>query len=136
METVDLDHHIQVLQDYQKYLSEQHKIRLRTLVTDPAIAKTGDIMASLREEVQEQMTYVQEFRRRVQQRGEGATTREVKDMLQASTSLFSMLTKMNEEITNQDRLRHIENATVEAIKTLDGKAQSRFFEYLERVLES
>jgi uncharacterized protein YecE (DUF72 family) len=81
------------------------------------------------------MTYLKTFRKQIIAKGDAASTREIKDMIQASTSLFTMLTKMNEDITNQDRLRKIENATVEVVRSLPLKEQERFFVLLEQALE-
>jgi len=119
----------------KKYITEAQNDQLRALVKGPTTLSGGEALSDLLSEVQAQMTYLKTFRKQIIAKGDAASTREIKDMIQASTSLFTMLTNMNEDITNQDRLRKIENATVEVVRSLPLKEQERFFVLLEQALE-
>ena len=138
---VSIDQLLDNLNTHSKYMTEEQVVRLAWILTQlreeaaPTEAPTGgETLTDLLKEIQEQMTFLKNFRKQIVAKGDTASTREVKDMIQASTSLFTMLTKMNEDITNQDRLRKIENATVNCIKTLPLKVQQKFFADLEEAL--
>jgi hypothetical protein len=45
-----------------------------------------------------------------------------------------MLTKYSSEMVNQDRIKKIEAAVVEAITTLPKEIQEKYFETLEKLL--
>jgi hypothetical protein len=137
MEEMSITQLLDGLERHKKYLTEDHVDRIALIIKETIYApSSGDgVLNDLLKEVQEQMTYLKQFRKQITAKGETATTREVKDMIQASTSLFSMLTKLNDDITNQDRLRKIETATVEVVRTLSGEAQLNFFTLLEEALK-
>jgi len=61
----------------------------------------------------------------------GVAARELKEVVSASTTLLSTLTKSHEKILSFDRMRSIETATVAAIKELPPERQALFFETLE-----
>lgn len=138
MENASIDELIDLLYGLKPYINAAQSQRLaeltRTQFSSPSTS-SGDVMDTLLDEVKLQLDFVIRFRERVTRGGDNVTTRELKDLLQTSSSLFTMLTKMNEEITNQARLRKIENATVEAIRTLPPAEQQRFFQTLEKALE-
>lgn len=139
MKEVSIDDLLDALDTHKKYMSDHQAARLSLMLNqvkhpDEVNAAAPDALNDLLLEVQAQMAFLKGFREQVMMKGNSASTREVKDMIQASTSLFTMLTKMNEGITNQDRLRKVENATVEVIRTLPAAAQSEFFTALEAAL--
>jgi len=140
-DTISLSEILDKLEEFSKYLSEEHLHRLRKLLIAHApelvpredAPATADVLDDLMLEVNAQMNFVKQLRNNVTSGG-AATTREIKDMVQATSSLFTMLTKMNETVTNQDRLRKIELATLEAVKELPPEAQNAYFDKLEELL--
>ena len=134
MEEMSIDQLIDRLDANKKYITDSQASRMANIANRTTDIASGDSMGDLMTEVQSQMICLKAFRKRVSDRGDAATTRDLKDMIQASTSLFTMLTKMNEGITNQERLRKVEQATIEAIKTLPGAEQQIFFSTLEEAL--
>jgi hypothetical protein len=139
---LSLDDIIDYLGQYQRYITPDHVSQIKKILRSAegedhdAQSESSNALDHLLTEVQEQMAFLKTFRERITARGAGSTTREVKDMIQASSTLFTMLTKLNVEITNQARLRKIEDATVEVIKTLDAERQQQFFSQLEEALKS
>jgi hypothetical protein len=134
MEEMSIDQLLDKLDTNKKYITDSQASRMANIANRTTDLASGDSMGDLLTEVQAQMICLKSFRKRVADRGDAATTRDLKDMIQASTSLFTMLTKMNEGITNQERLRKVEQATIEAIKTLPGANQQVFFSVLEESL--
>jgi hypothetical protein len=134
MEEMSIDQLINKLEHNKKYITDTQASRLANIANRTSDGVSKDSMGDLLSEVQAQMIVLKSFRKRVSDQGNAATTRDLKDMIQASTSLFTMLTKMNEGITNQERLRKVEDATIEAIKTLPSKEQQIFFSTLEKAL--
>ena len=150
---VDLDNGVSIaelidlLKQYRKYVTSGQLAELTDFVQSFSTADTplytdeGDLfekpvenVADLTKEIQELVNFIKVVRKRVAAKGDTATAREIKDMIQASSSLFTMLTKMNEEITNQNRLRKIEDASIQAIRTLPEEQQQLFFTRLEVLL--
>jgi hypothetical protein len=137
MDDISIDGLLDLLESHKKYWGAEHVMRLAAMLPghQPADEVTGAvILGNLMEEVQAQMAYLKNFRRSVTAKGNGASSREIKDMIQSSTTLFTMLTKMQMNITNQDRLAKIEEATVSAIRTLSTELQQQFFRDLELAL--
>jgi len=139
-----LDELLEALDTHKRYLTDDqiHRIKdiLRTVALDDGDVNADTkaipadkILNGLMLEIQHQLEYVTTLRKSVTSRS--STTQEMKNMVQATSSLFTMLTKMNTEISNQDRLRKVELATVAAINTLPEAAQQTFFTELERLLE-
>jgi hypothetical protein len=139
MTDINLGDLITTLEENSKYLSEREIGRLSRITGKEAVSamisnSTGsEIFDDLLIEVNSQLAYLKNLRQRVIDR-ENAPVRELKDLMQTTSALFKMLTQMNKDITNQDRLRKIEMATVEAVKTLNVDAQQAFFDELERRL--
>lgn len=65
----------------------------------------------------------------------GVTARELKEVVAASNSMLQTLMKTHERIVNYDRMRAIEEATIEAIKELPDEVKQQFFAKLEQLLE-
>lgn len=66
---------------------------------------------------------------------QGSSARDAKEVISSSSTLLTSLMKFHEKIINQDRMRLIEQATIEAIKTLPDEQQEKFFSYLSEKLE-
>lgn len=115
-----------------KYASSEQIEKLRSLVlTKDEIRDDGKF--NILSEVQAQMDMVRKLRKRIES-SEDLAVREIRDLVTSSTQLFAMLTKMNNEIVNQDRIRKIEEAVITTIKSLTPEAQDCFFTELEKRL--
>ena len=91
-------------------------------------------------EVEAQIALVRAMRRSVVTAGgqlmPGIATRELKEVVSASTTMLTTLSKSHEKIMSFDRIRAIETSTVDAVKTLPAEQQTIFFETLERKLSA
>ena len=127
---------IDFLTTHQKYISKDQMNSLAALtgvalntsnplssVPAPTLPTSSDFVT----ELSEQLEMVKTLRSAI----DGDDPRQIKDLVSASTTLFSMITKLNEDILNQQRIRKIENATVEAIKSLPEEAREAFYMVLE-----
>jgi len=139
-----LDELLEALDTHKRYLSDDQVLRIHDILrsvsldddsigADSKAIPADKILNGLMQEIQHQLEYVTKLRKSVTSRT--STTQEMKNMVQATSSLFTMLTKMNTEISNQDRLRKVELATVAAVNILPEDAQNVFFTELERLLE-
>lgn len=136
MRELSIDEAIDFLSLNRKYISDASLQRLRALLPQVATDEPDDDSAfDLITEVKEQMAVVRKMRQIITERGDEVNPKDLKDLIGASTSLFAMLTKLHNDIINQDRLRKIEHATVTAIATLEPEAQELFFKHLSESLE-
>ncbi len=133
---------IDFLVDNRKYIDPADLDRLAKQLNMPVISQGVDEAESVQVgsldllmEVQEQMVMVRTLRRNISAMGKAASTKDLKDLISTSTSLFSMLTKLHDDVLNQDRLRKIENATIKAIEGLPVEVRNRFFDALEEYLD-
>ena len=88
------------------------------------------------EEVNEQIKAVRALRASVMDPETGGirqdkSTRDVKEIVSSSSTLLTWLMKFHEKIIYQDRMRALEQATIEVVKDLDQQAQDKFFSVLE-----
>lgn len=60
--------------------------------------------------------------------------KEVKDLISASTSLLSLLSKTQEDIWNQDRIRSMELTLLSILNDLDPELKDKFVAEMERRL--
>jgi hypothetical protein len=118
-----------------KYADQGHRDRLRLLVGETEPKFKVDTNLDMLQECHEQMALVRMLRSRVSASGMNGSTKDLKDLISASTALFSMLTKYSSDITNQDSIKKIEAATVAAISTLSPAIQNKFFAELGKRLE-
>jgi len=93
----------------------------------------------IKEEINAQITLVRTMRRSVLNQNGGlkldATTRDIKEVIAAGTTLTNLLMKSHEAILNADRQRAMEAALKAAVETLDTDTQAIFFGTLEELLE-
>jgi hypothetical protein len=91
----------------------------------------------LRQEVIDQMMAVRALRRSVVSANGRleAGTRDTKEALSASTSLLSLLTKIQAEVWNMDRIRTIQKTTIDVLKDIDPALQNTFVTLLEERLK-
>lgn len=101
-------------------------------VEDPEYGADFDMI----EEVNEQIKAVRALRSSVLdpvtgQVRDDKSSRDVKEIVSTSATLLTSLMKFHEKIINQDRMRALEQATIEVVKDLSPEAQEKFFTALE-----
>lgn len=65
----------------------------------------------------------------------GAEVADIAKLVTVSTTLFNLILKHKKEVIHMDRLRKVEQATIEAVQDLEPRIKERFFENLYRLLE-
>jgi hypothetical protein len=138
---LSIDEVIDYLTEHWTYVKHPHKVKLAALLnlsyspkqTEQSDFRVGEPVDMLTE-VQEQMTMVRVIRSRIMSLGENADPKALQSLVSTTTSLFAMLTKYSSEMVNQDRIKKIEAAVVEAITTLPKEIQEKYFETLEKLL--
>lgn len=130
MESLSIAEALEFLVKHRKYLTTEHKNTLSNLSSG---ASQGNIQTlDIVKEVQEQLRVVRNMRIAIDQ----GDHRAVKDLVSVSTSLLTLLTKLQGEIVTRDRLRRIEEVTVETIKVLPPESQQEFFSRMEQALNA
>jgi len=103
--------------------------------TDPGYGANFD----LAEEVNEQIKAVRALRDMIMDENgqikDGHTPRDAKELISSSNTLLGSLMRFHDKIINQNRMRLVEQATVEAVKTLPEEQQEVFFETLQKGLD-
>jgi len=151
MDEINLTQQINTLEAYKQYLTDLEKVRLSQIIgtslsgasaggtSEPSINKKSDsnetIMTYMREEMELQISNLRTMRQRITAQTESPDTKQLKDLTTATTSLYTMFTKMNETMLNQSRIHKIEVAVTKAMKTLPDAAQKTFLKELERLLQ-
>ena len=132
MNNISIDEILDLLEKYRKYMDETQLARLYGLFPDePVTAAEDNEETDLLVELKSLIKYVRTIRRKLEKKGDEATAREIKDLIQSSSSLFGMVTKLNETILTQTRLRQVETATITTIQSLPEAQQQAFFALLE-----
>ena len=94
----------------------------------------------LADEVNEQIKAVRALRQTIMDDSgtirEGVQARDVKEMVSSSNTLLGSLMRFHDKIINQDRMRLVEKATIEAVKTLPEEQQEIFFDTLQKGLDA
>jgi len=121
---------IDFLLNNRNHLYDSHLLSLKQLFSEEIPDEGGMGLpgtVSLLDELKQQLELVKSLRLSTPP----SDSRGLKDLISASTSLFSMYTKLNQDIMNQEKVSRIEKATVEAIKDLPFEAQEAFFKKME-----
>lgn len=66
---------------------------------------------------------------------DGYTARDAKELIASANTLLGSLMKFHDKIINQNRMRLIEQAAIEAVKTLPEEQQELFFTKLQEGLD-
>lgn len=102
---------------------------------DPGYGADFDLAS----EVNEQIKVVRALRKKVLDENgdiaEGYGARDAKELVASANTLLGNLMKFHDKIINQNRMRLIEQATVEAVKTLPDEQQEVFFSKLQEGLD-
>ena len=102
---------------------------------DPEYGADFDLV----QEMNDQIRVVRALRNKVIDPETGAikgdhSARDAKELIGSSNTMLASLMKFHDKIVNQDRVRAIEHATIEVVKTLPKESQEKFFEALEQAL--
>lgn len=152
------------LENHAKYLTEEHLTRLSALaparieyieattpIPEPPkqevlgfdseidtaeLETSGDPMLDLRAQLGEQMKLLQILRQNVAKKASKLSSRDLKDLVNTTNSVFSMLVRLDDTILNQDRARKLEAAVVETVKSLSEDQQAVFFQKFEDNLQN
>lgn len=139
--SVDLTGALELIHRHPDALTQEQAIDLFTILREhiPDVGEEYGANFDLKAEVAQQIRSVRAMRNQVMDSAgrvnEGMQPRDVKELVTASTTLLKMLVNVHEQVINFDRMKAVEDATVEAIKTLPQEAQNAFFEELDRRLE-
>jgi len=122
--------------DYFKNTTSARSGVATTSEDDPGYGAHFDIS----NEVNEQIKAVRALRSLVMDDSgninEGYTARDAKELIGSSNTLLGSLMKFHDKIINQNRMRLIEQATIEAVKTLPEEQQELFFTKLQSGLDA
>lgn len=88
------------------------------------------------EEVKEQLKMVRHIRKSIMSMGDKANPKELQSLVSTSSTLFATLTKYSNDIENQEKVKKIESATLEALKLLESEVQEVFFDALTKYLSA
>lgn len=92
---------------------------------------SGDF--DLQVEITQQLRLLREMRTRAM--SEGSSVREMKEVMTGASSLITTLIREQEKVINMDRLRYVEQAVVECLKTLPDDVQQAFMKKMEGLLD-
>ena len=124
------------------HLLSQPQVNLLLKIMDPYIERDEVEYGAdfdIKDEINSQIQLVRAMRRSVLNDGGGIkvdiTTRDLKEVMAAGTTLTNLLMKSHEQILSADRQRAMEAALKKAVETLDKDTQAIFFDTLEALLE-
>ena len=137
---VDMEEHIAMIEALPDALTDDHVTRLWFVLQGRAQEKVeyGPDF-DMGEEVRMQIAAVRAMRESVMPNGvvrAGVPTREMKEVVTASSTLLTTLLRTHEKVMSYDRQRAIEQATVAVVQELSEEYKKVFFERLEEALDA
>ena len=134
LEGIAIQDVIDYLEEHKKYVSMPMRERIaKFLAISLPVEQESSEPVDILDEVKEQMKLVRQIR--LQVIADGYNTRDMKDLVSTSNTLFATLTKYSNDIENQEKVKRIESATLEALKLLESEVQEVFFDALTKYLE-
>lgn len=133
-EGVDANELVDFLIDRKRFLPKDVKDRIKASFGSDGEDEGVDF--DLHKEVVDQLNAVKHLRKAAMN-SDGTLVsgiREAKETLSATTSLLTLLTKLQGEIYNSDRVRTIQKITIETLKDVDPVLQDKFITLLEERL--
>jgi len=133
-EGVDANELVDFLIDRKRFLPKDVKDRIKASFGSDD--DEGGVDFDLHKEVVDQLNAVKHLRKAAMN-SDGtlvAGIREAKETLSATTSLLTLLTKLQGDIYNSDRVRTIQKITIETLKEVDPTLQEKFILLLEERL--
>jgi len=100
-------------------------------VDDPEYGPGFDVSSEINAQIKMVRTLRAKLEVEISTNDSKTTSRDMKEAIAAGSSMMSTLMKYHKEIVNQDRLRMVEEATIEAVKSLPEEHQTEFFRVLE-----
>lgn len=125
---------------YKAFVSEEQAKTLYDLVSGilPEAKDQYDANFNFTEEINEQIKAIRAMRGAVIEPSgkvvQGASVREIKEVVTASSTLLQTLLKTHEQVQSFERQRAIETAVIKLVRGLSEEAQAEFFKTLEEEL--
>ena len=131
---VELDGSIDTIEAYSDELSDEQISRLFILLHGRSGEITYNASFSIKEEMEQQINMVRKMRSAILPQGQvrpGPGSRELKEVVAASSTLLSLLMKVHPQVLSMDRQRSIESAVSETTRSLSQEDQQKFLALLE-----
>lgn len=137
IDAVDPHELVDFLIERKSVLPKEVKDRLRDGFGTGAVGQPGGDDIDLRKEVIEQMRAVRALRQAAVSSNGNVEVglKEAKEALSATTSLLTLLTKLQADIYNADRVRVIQKTTIEVLKGVDPEIHQQFMDKLKERLQ-
>lgn len=136
---VDIDEYISAIEVMSEQLTDEHVSRLFCLLQGRAQTVEYGASFDIKEEVQMQIMAVRAMRNAVMPNGRvrpGLASREVKEVVTASSTLLNTLMKTHDKIMSLERQRAIEEAVTTSIQTLPEEQKKQFLATLAENLST
>jgi len=136
---VDIDEYISAIEVMSEQLTDEHVSRLFCLLQGRAQTVEYGASFDIKEEVQMQIMAVRAMRNAVMPNGKvrpGLASREVKEVVTASSTLLNTLLKTHEKVMSFSRSRAIEEAVTTSIQTLPEEQKKQFLATLAENLST
>lgn len=136
---VDIDEYISAIEVMSDHLTDEHVSRLFCLLQGRAQTVEYGASFDIKEEVQMQIMAVRAMRNAVMPNGRvrpGLASREVKEVVTASSTLLNTLMKTHDKIMSLERQRAIEEAVTTSIQTLPEEQKKQFLATLAENLST
>ena len=140
-DAIDANELVDFLVERRHILPPEVKLRLKNCFSDENYEEIAQTVASaedfdLKSEIMQQMLAVRALRERATDPdGPPVSIKETKEALSATTSLLTLLSKINGDVYNQDRVRLLQVATIEVLKEVNPALQEKFVDLLEARLK-
>lgn len=131
---------IETLSLHSNSITEEQAVELSALVcTILPEQEQYDADFSFTDELSEQIKAIRAMRKSVitahGQVREGASVREVKEVVSASSTMLQTLLKTHDQVQSFERQRAIEKAVIDTVKSLPQEYREKFFAELEIEME-
>ena len=136
---INIDEYISAIEVMSDHLTDEHVSRLFCLLQGRAETVEYGASFDIKEEVQMQIMAVRAMRNAVMPNGKvrpGLASREVKEVVTASSTLLNTLMKTHKDVMSFSRSRAIEEAVTTTVRTLPEDQQQAFFAVLEENLSA
>lgn len=136
---VDIDEYISAIEVMSDHLTDEHVSRLFCLLQGRAQTVEYGASFDIKEEVQMQIMAVRAMRNAVMPNGRvrpGLASREMKEVVTASSTLLNTLMKTHDKIMSLERQRAIEEAVTTSIQTLPEEQKKQFLATLAENLST
>lgn len=135
-DAIDPNELIDFLIERKRFLPREVKDRLRDNFGSSGDNGSGGEDFDLHQEIVDQLRAVKALRKSVVSSSGNleAGIRDTKEALSATTSLLTLLTKIQGDVYNQDRIRRVQKTTIEVLNDVDPELRDKFVTLLEQRL--